>query len=663
MVGAGDRDSGGGPSLYRTALGGADPRLAPIGTAILLVAVCWAFWRWRRANLVDQASAVGLTFLTVTGGFGVQYLLWPTPFQVARPNRWTLRSQYAMAAYAGFGYLVIEVSPFWSRHGVDWYLASFAVIPFLALALSRIPQRASAAASVPQPAPDLPAGGAPVSSGPDPIGAWLAGVGRTVAANKLFTAALGIAALFRFITMLGYRWVFWFFGDSISYVADATHLKPGEDRPTGYSFVLRILEPFHSFVLVGTVQHVAGLGVGILVYLVARRHGMSERIATLVAVPVLFDAYEIQTEHSLVSEVWFILALVAALAIVLWKPERRGLPVGSAAVVGLLLGVASTLRTIGVPVIAVFVVCLLLRGIRIRALLATVVAAAVPLLGYMTWWDTRHGDFEINDTTGAFLWARTAAFADCSRIHPPADERYLCYDVPPSQRPDSSNEVCDVAAPIRHAPDGQRFSHQTNVQDRDFARRAILAQPGDYASVVLDDLGKTFAWDRSSYPGPLITGQYEFPTHAADMRVNNEPDGQRLVPRFGRAYAHYDPRTQIVRPWAGVMRQYQDWIFVRGTMLAVALALGMAGAARSWRRLGGHALLPTAVGLTLILVPPMTVDFDYRYLLPVIPVLSLAAALGARDLRGLIPRRAVRHSAGEAEATDGGRVSAVAGSP
>src|SRR5581483_4466341 len=97
----------------------------------------------------------------------------------------------------------------------------------------------------------------------------------------------------------------------------------------------------------------------------------------------------------------------------------------------------------------------------------------------------------------------------------------------------------------------------------------------------------------------------------------------------------------------GFMRQYQDWIFVRGTMLAVALALGLAGAARSWRRLGGQALLPTAIACTLVLVPPVTVDFSYRYLLPAFPALSLAAVLGARELRGLMPRRKVRGSADE----------------
>jgi hypothetical protein len=55
--------------------------------------------------------------------------------------------------------------------------------------------------------------------------------------------------------------------------------------------------------------------------------------------------------------------------------------------------------------------------------------------------------------------------------------------------------------------------------------------------------------------------------------------------------------------------------------------IGAAGVVARWRRWGGLGLLPWLVGAVLIVVPPMTAGFSYRYVLAAAPAVCLAAGL------------------------------------
>ena len=57
------------------------------------------------------------------------------------------------------------------------------------------------------------------------------------------------------------------------------------------------------------------------------------------------------------------------------------------------------------------------------------------------------------------------------------------------------------------------------------------------------------------------------------------------------------------------------------------MLIGAAGILARWRRWGGVGLLPWLVGALLIVVPPMTSGFSYRYVLAAAPVACLAAGL------------------------------------
>lgn len=438
---------------------------------------------------------------------------------------------------------------------------------------------------------------------------------------------LALAALPRALTMLGFRWAMWF-SDSYDYLDVALHPRPDVVRPFGYPFLLMLFRPFHNVGVVTAMQHIMGLATGLLIYALLRRphlfrggRALPGWVAALVTVPVLFDANEIQVEHLVLSDAFFTLLIVASVTLVLWRPRPT---VRAAVVAGLLLSVASVTRSVGLPLFAVLIVFLVLRRAGWRVLGAVTLAVLIPFAGYATWYRSAHGSFQVTGTDGVFLYARSMTFADCHKFDRglPVDEQVLCTEVPPGERPVSHFYVWEVGPLFREA--GPTFSPYKNDLARDFAKRAILAQPGDYARVVAVDFARTFRWDRPVYPDPKTYAQYVFPKDDLDYRV-------------GRSWlvAQYDPApkaTRVVEPYAGVMRGYQKAIRLPGTLLGVILLVGLVGIIARWRAWGGVALLPWSLALALLVVPPATVLFDYRYVLPAVPFACLAGAIAVRDM-------------------------------
>jgi hypothetical protein len=126
------------------------------------------------------------------------------------------------------------------------------------------------------------------------------GVVRRARGHWLFGLVLIAALALRVLVALAFRPIMWFGGDSASYLATGLRLIPDPSRVGGYGFMLWALEPLHSLAVVAAVQHVMGLGMGVLSYLLARRYGLPAWAATLAAIPVLFDAYELQLESDAV---------------------------------------------------------------------------------------------------------------------------------------------------------------------------------------------------------------------------------------------------------------------------------------------------------------------------------------------------------------------------
>jgi len=141
---------------------------------------------------------------------------------------------------------------------------------------------------------------------------------RIWSGHRLFVLVLIPAVLLRADTELGYRWQAWF-NDSFVYVEDTIHFNLDPTRVSGYSVWLKILEPLHSYAIVTILQHLMGLAVGVMIYALARhRFGAPAWLATLAAVPVLYDGFEIQLEHLILSDVPFLFVLMLATTLLLW---------------------------------------------------------------------------------------------------------------------------------------------------------------------------------------------------------------------------------------------------------------------------------------------------------------------------------------------------------
>jgi hypothetical protein len=443
----------------------------------------------------------------------------------------------------------------------------------------------------------------------------------------LFGLVLVAALVLRILTALAFRPIMWFGGDSASYLATGLRLIPDPARVGGYGFMLWALKPLHSFALVAAVQHVMGLAMGVLVYLLARRLGLPAWAATLATIPVLFDAYEVQLESDALPGVPFGLLVVLALYLLLRAPgERRPARTTAAA---FLLGASALLWPVGLALLAVLLVVLLAALLVRRAALVTVLAAllagALPIVAYSGWFSIHRHQFSLTRSDGVYLWSRTMSFADCAVIRPPAAERPLC--PPPGPRIAASLYIWNANSPVLAMPGG-RFSARTNHLALRFALRAIAAQPGDYAAAVGHDFGLSFFWDRPVHPDAAIVDRYQF-ADAATAWVPATlwtPGGGTLADDQAAYNGGRRPApTRAVQPYASWLVTYQRYVYLRGTLLGVILLAGLAGMVAR-RRLGG-AGLPWAFAVTILLVPPLTADFDLRYLVPAVPAACLAAAL------------------------------------
>ena len=275
-----------------------------------------------------------------------------------------------------------------------------------------------------------------------------------------------------------------------------------------------MLEPFHSLTLVAAVQHLMGLGVAVMIYLLLRRAGVSARWSTAATLPVLLDGFEIEDEHMVMAEALFTFLVMLALLLMLW---RSRVPWPIALVAGLLAGYAVDVRSEGLPVVILFPAFLLLRGLRSGGwrnwggwLAAGVMAVGclIPVAAYATWFHSWTGDYALTRSEGFYLWGRVSSFAECSVIRPPADELKVCPAGSPSSRTAPGDYIWH--APQVHDLAGGPVSVANDRLLRDFALHAIEAQPLGYLHSVLSGLALSVEWPRRPYPDAGTVSYYYF---------------------------------------------------------------------------------------------------------------------------------------------------------
>jgi hypothetical protein len=447
---------------------------------------------------------------------------------------------------------------------------------------------------------------------------------RTWTGHRLFVIVFIPALLLRADAELGYRWQTWF-NDSFEYVANTVHFGLDPTRVSGYSAFLLFLEPFHSYAVITILQHLMGLAVGVMIYALARhRFSVPAWLATLAAVPVLYDGYEIELEHLIMADVPFLFVLMLATTVLLW--DRGGPSMLKCGIVGLLLGAGAVLRTVGLPLLAIFAVYMIIRRFNWRKVLVTIVVCLVPVFGYAAVFFLEHGEFAMSEADGVFLYSRVMTFAECSKMHVPTDELALCTAVPPAQRPIAQEYIWSATSPLNRYP-GTEFSPLPNKLAENFAVRAIEGQPLTYARVVFDDTWRVFAWKRHVFPNAQTYGGYVFGPQPVPIP---DWDNATIGPwnSYAAAYAHANPLPQLVAPFDTIIRVYQEYVWVPGTVYGLILLVGLGGMVLAWRRLGGEALLPWTLSAALIVIPAATAEFDYRYVLPAVPFACLAAVIG-----------------------------------
>jgi hypothetical protein len=453
------------------------------------------------------------------------------------------------------------------------------------------------------------------------------GIGR----HWLFGLVLIAALALRVLASLAFRPIMWFGGDSASYLATGLRLIPDPGRVGGYGFLLWALKPLHSLALVAALQHVMGLAIGVLIYLLARRYGLPAWVATLATIPVLFDAYELQLESDALPDIPFGLLVVVALYLLLRSPgERRSVVLTAAA--AFLLGVATLLWPVGLVLLGVLLaallVALLVRRVGMVTVLAAVLAGALPVAAYSAWFSSHYHQFSLTRSDGVYLYSRTMSFADCAVIKPPAGERPLCPPPGPRPRKAASLYIWDQNSPLFALPGG-RFTAKTNRLALHFALRAIAAQPAGYAAAVGHDVSLSFYWKRPVHPKAQIVDRYQFADAATAWVPAHMPTrGGGTVAGDQALYDNGHPApTRAVQPYARWLVTYQRYAYVPGTLLGVILLAGLAVMVIRRRHRPGGAGLAWAFAVTILVVPPLVADFDLRYLVPVVPVACLAAVL------------------------------------
>jgi hypothetical protein len=405
--------------------------------------------------------------------------------------------------------------------------------------------------------------------------------------------------------------------------------------PVGYKGPLRVLLAVTNFNTIAAVQHLLGLAMAVVLYVLLLRRGAPRWLAALAMAPLLLDAYQIQIEQSVMPDTWFEALVVAGLAILLWRPAPGW---RTALAGGLVLGTSAIFAQIGEALLLPAVLYLLVLGGGWRRALgrAGVLCAAfiLPILTYCTINFLAVGDFFLSHTGVTSVYGRTAAAADCDTLR-----------LTPAER-----GMCPTRAQQAKGPDSLEFDQDSPVQpyyadlprDRvdalitDFNHRVLTQQPLRVLRAYARDVVRLFALTRDGSPGVTAISRWQFqtaypyfPPHASRQVVDTATD------RFGGG------RPAVWAPAAGFLRGYQlHGGYTPGPLLALCTLAGLAGsvsllvrgrAARLAREPARACLLFFASAVSVLLVSDLF-EFSWRYQLPALVTLVPAGALGVTVL-------------------------------
>jgi hypothetical protein len=446
---------------------------------------------------------------------------------------------------------------------------------------------------------------------------------------------LVLGIVLRVLVQLAYRPALLYI-DSFRYLDNLSTLSPDGLNPIGYDLVLRPLIAVGGMTFTVAVQHLAGLGLAIGVYALALRLGARRWVGALAAAPVLLDAYQLQIEQEIMSEVTFEVLLLGMLWLLLARGEPNWRRAGGA---GLLLGAAVLTRVIGITLAAPFLLYLVTAGgawrsragwkrigVRCGAGVAGLAVVVVPYVGYF---HSVTGTWGLSVSSSNVLYGRAAVLADCSKLDLDATLQEFCPPEPLGQRLGVDHYAhLDVdpnwPGPIPAGQNRQALAH-------DFAIKVLKAQPWEAVGAALTDFVKGFAPTRTTEPNDVPLDRWQFQTTYPDFNLPGETEKRTRL---------YDGIPPSVNPTlAPILRAYQlNGGYTPGTLLGAAAVLGLLAGFRRRGPARAGALFAAGTGLFLLLCSA-AFEFSWRYQLPGLVLLPLAGALGFTALTAASRRR------------------------
>ena len=460
-----------------------------------------------------------------------------------------------------------------------------------------------------------------------------AGAGRrAVRQHWLFAVIAACATALRVVVLLAYQQAL-IFPDSERYLQYAHNFIIGQWIPdwlrtSGYSFLLIPAVLAHNLTSVVAVQHLLGLATAVLIYVTALHFGARRWVAALATIPVLFDPLQLDLEQYILTDVSATFLLVVALVVLVWKREATGKV--APAVAGLLIAVATLIRESDLLVMIPMLVYLAIvirpwRRLAIRAALM-LAACLLPVLGYLIWFQMWFNTFNFVTYNSEFMYGRIAQFASCAGLSLPSYEQHLCPQQPPAQRDPDFYMWAKQSPQVTLKPtDGLSKGQIIN----DFNSRIIKHQPLTYLGVVANDVLYSFSPVRGDGPEKYPTRYHDF--HPYFPGTNDKDEMTAL-----RTYSGSGPRVQP--ELADFLTGYGAHFWIPGPLLAAGLAVGLAGWAgigRARRSTLRAPCLLFSFGTIFAIVPPFVIaTFDWRYELPQLSLIPIAAVLGVTAMAG-----------------------------
>lgn len=437
---------------------------------------------------------------------------------------------------------------------------------------------------------------------------------------------LALGTVLRIVALIGYQPILMLQRDAYTYLSLALRMDVTGFRPSFYPMLIKPFAELDQLQLLALVQHVAGLAVAVMFYLLMRRLGVSTIVAALGVVPVLLDGYVINIEHYLLTEAFFNLAIAGALTLIAYPVRPSVVGVGAG---GFIIGLSMLLRFVGAVALVPALLYLLLRRLGAARVVALLAGFAIPLGAYGLYFSSQTGgSFGVTDSNGLFLYGRVVEFADCDEVEVAQELQEYCPTAPIESETKGLFTLGLGINRVREDPEG-------NSKLLRFSRRMILAQPMAYAGAVVSDFGRFFEPTDPEEQEPNVK-RWRF------VRTIEEADPHQIVLTNEGAPppdSGMDAEFTIQRVPADFLRAYQNVVYTYGPLLALLLIVGLAGgllARRSddgERSLGPECLLFSLVAILLLVGPTMLAVYHFRYVLTAIPLAGVAGALGFTVLK------------------------------